>query len=109
MVMRNPVNWLRSHAHHHTDTIITEHYAEIACKRPPDLSRLLLGYNGLHDRVTSAQTLIRHASGRLSDAEKGCILASAWPKAIWAVRLHMAVCIAVYCVPDGTPFATDGL
>jgi fatty acid desaturase len=91
MVVRNPVSWRWSHARHHTDTIIAGRDPEIACMRPPNLARLVLGYSGVLDMATSVQTLVRNAAGRLSAGEKDYIPASEWGKAIFAARLHMTV------------------
>jgi len=91
MVVRNPVSWRWSHARHHTDTIIVGRDPEIACKRPPDRLRLVLGYMGILDMWDGAQTLGRNALGQLSDSEKDYIPQSEWPKAIAVARVHMAI------------------
>ncbi len=91
MVARNPVTWRWSHARHHTDTIIVGRDPEVACKRPPNLFRLLVAYAGVLDLIDSVRVLARNALGRLSTEEKDFVPASEWPKAILAARLHMAV------------------
>jgi fatty acid desaturase len=102
MVVRNPVSWRWSHARHHTDTIIVGRDPEIACKRPPDKFRLLLGYAGILDMWEGAVTLGRNALGQLSDSEKDYIPQSEWPKAIAAARVHMAIYAATIVVALAT-------
>ncbi|MCF1707222.1 fatty acid desaturase family protein [Tabrizicola sp. J26] len=91
MVVRNPVSWRWSHARHHTDTIIVGRDPEVACKRPPNLFRLLMAYAGVIDMVDSVKILARNSVGILSADEKDYIPESEWPKAIFAARVHMAI------------------
>lgn len=91
MVARNPVSWRWSHARHHTDTIIVGRDPEIACMRPPNTFRLLMGYAGVFDLIDSIKVLVRNAGGMLSPAEKDYIPETEWSKAIFAARVHMAL------------------
>jgi fatty acid desaturase len=101
MVARNPVSWRWSHARHHTDSIIVGRDPEIACMRPPNTFRLLMAYAGVFDLVDSVRVLLRNAAGTLSAAERDYIPESAWPRAILAARIH----VAIYAVTIGTALA----
>ncbi|MBF9030445.1 fatty acid desaturase [Rhodobacterales bacterium HKCCE3408] len=101
MVVRNPVTWRWSHARHHTDTIIVGRDPEIACKRPPDLLRLVANAAGLFDMVESMRALVLNATGRLSPAEKDFIPESQWAKAIAVARIHIAIYAATIVAAVG--------
>ncbi len=96
MVVRNPVSWRWSHARHHTDTIIVGRDPEIACMRPPNVWRLLLGYSGVLDMIGSVGILIRNARGVLSESEKDYIPESERGKAILWARVHIAIHCAAW-------------
>jgi len=91
MVARNPVSWRWSHARHHTDTIIVGRDPEIACKRPPNLPRLLLAYAGILEMLDSIRTLARNAMGKISLDEQDYIPENERPKAILAAQVHMSI------------------
>jgi len=91
MLMRNSVTWRWSHARHHTDTIIVGRDAEIAVMRPPDLVRVALNFVGLVDMRRSLPTLVRNATGVLSDDEKDLIPDSEQGKAVTVARVHVAI------------------
>jgi fatty acid desaturase len=69
MNAKEPTFWRWSHARHHTDTIIVGRDREIAAMRPPNVRRLLLNILGLADAVSTARSVARHATGRLTDEE----------------------------------------
>ena len=98
MVVRNPVTWRWSHARHHTDTLVVGRDPEVACKRPPNLFRLLMAYAGVFDMIDSMKALANNAAGNISDDEKDYIPESEWPKVIFAARVHMAVYAATALV-----------
>ncbi|PZQ97048.1 MAG: fatty acid desaturase [Cereibacter sphaeroides] len=94
MVVRNPVTWRWSHARHHTDTIIVGRDPEVACKRPPNVFRLILAYAGVIDMFDSVKILVNNARGKLSADEKDYIPESEWAKTMFAARVHMAIYVA---------------
>jgi fatty acid desaturase len=66
---KEPTLWRWSHARHHTDTIIVGRDREIAAMRPPNIRRLLLNLLGVADLASTATSVARHVTGRLSDEE----------------------------------------
>ncbi len=94
-VMRNPVNWRWSHARHHTDTLIVGRDPEIAWMHPINLTLKALAFVGIYETWVSLKVLWRNAQGRLSPDEKDYIPESAWPKAVFWSRVHMAIYAAV--------------
>ena len=101
MVVRNPVTWRWSHARHHTDTIIVGRDPEIACKRPPNVPRLMANYAGLFDMIDSMKALLVNATGRLSADERDFIPESERPKAVFAARVHVAIYAATLAAAAG--------
>ena len=98
MVVRNPVTWRWSHARHHSDTIIVGRDPEIACKRPPNLYRLLLAYGGIVEMFDGMRALFRNALGYMSADEKAFTPESEWPRLIRAARIHVAIYAATGAV-----------
>ncbi len=90
-VVRNPVNWRWSHVRHHTDTIIVGRDPEIAWMHPIKLGAKALAYVGILDVWGGVKTLIRNAAGQLSEDEKSYIPETAWPRAIFWARVHVAI------------------
>jgi fatty acid desaturase len=105
MLIRNPVTWKWSHARHHSDTIIVGRDVEIAVMRPPVLFRVMMAFIGILDAWDSLGTMVRNASGNLSDAEKSFIPKGDWPKAIFVPR----VWIAIYTATAVTAFAMQSI
>lgn len=91
MIMRNPISWRWSHARHHTDTIIVGRDPEIALMRPTAIVKTALLFIGVPGIFQDLQVLIRHAAGRMSDAEKDYIPASEQQKAVFWARVHIAI------------------
>jgi fatty acid desaturase len=94
-VMRNPINWRWSHVGHHTDTIIVGRDPEIVWMHPIKLVIIGLAYVGLRDAWVSLKVLGRNALGQLSEEERSYIPETAWPRAIFWARVHMAIYAAV--------------
>jgi Na+-transporting NADH:ubiquinone oxidoreductase subunit F len=80
MVMRESVVWRWSHTRHHSDTIIVGRDPEIQIPRPPDLKALALNFFNIMGYRHYFPGLLRHAMGRMSDAEKTYIPESEFPK-----------------------------
>jgi fatty acid desaturase len=98
MNIKEPTFWRWSHARHHTDTIIVGRDREIAAMRPPDVARLLVNLAGLSDAATTAVSVLRHATGRLTAEERTFIPDSERPKVVREARAWLAVYALVIAV-----------
>jgi fatty acid desaturase len=92
MNAKEPTFWRWSHARHHTDTIIVGRDREIAAMRPPNVQRLLLNVIGLAEAASTARSVARHATGRLTDEERTFIPESER----WRVRREARAWVAIY-------------
>jgi Na+-transporting NADH:ubiquinone oxidoreductase subunit F len=107
MVMRESVVWRWSHNRHHSDTIIVGRDPEIQIPRPPDLKGLALSVFNIGGYLGYFPSLVRHASGRMTDAEKTFIPESEFPKVHRNARiclgLHFAVVIGAVALHSWIP------
>jgi MocE subfamily Rieske [2Fe-2S] domain protein len=94
MVMRESVVWRWSHNRHHSDTIIVGRDAEIQIPRPPNMLAFVLSVFAVGVYRTHFPSLLRHALGRMSEAERTFIPASEFPK----VYRNARICLAVYAI-----------
>lgn len=92
MVMRESVVWRWSHNRHHSDTIIVGRDPEIQIPRPPSLRALVLSLFALPGYRTYFPSLLRHAWGRVSGAERTFIPESEFPK----VYRNARICLGIY-------------
>jgi fatty acid desaturase len=92
MNAKEPTFWRWSHARHHTDTIIVGRDREIAAMRPPNVRRLLLNILGLADTASTAASVARHATGRLTAEELTFLPESEH----WRVRREARAWILIY-------------
>jgi Na+-transporting NADH:ubiquinone oxidoreductase subunit F len=92
MVMRESVVWRWSHNRHHSDTIIIGRDPEIQIPRPPNLRMLFLSLFGLPGYRAYFPSLIRHALGRIADAERTFIPESEYPRVYRTAR----ICLFIY-------------
>src|SRR6218665_1885600 len=81
MVMRESVVWRWSHNRHHSDTLVVGRDPEIQVTRPPDLRALCLSVFNIGTYRSYFPSLLRHAGGQMTDAEKTFLPASEFPKA----------------------------
>jgi Na+-transporting NADH:ubiquinone oxidoreductase subunit F len=95
MVMRESVVWRWSHNRHHSDTIIVGRDPEIQIPRPPDLKALALSVCNIGGYLGYFPSLLRHAFGRMSSAEKTFIPESEFPKVYRNARISLALHLAV--------------
>jgi fatty acid desaturase len=95
MNMKEATLWRWSHARHHTDTIIVGRDREIAAMRPPDIAILVLNIFGLKDAFTTALSVARHATGRLTAEELSYIPASESGRVVREARAWVAVYLVV--------------
>ena len=91
MVLRNPAVWRWSHARHHTDTIIVGRDPEIILMRPPDMIKAVLNVFQLVAAPQAFVTMLRHATGHLTDAEKDYIPAGEQSKVTGIARIWTAI------------------
>jgi len=94
MVMRESVVWRWSHTRHHSDTIIVGRDPEIQIPRPPDILGLIMSLVNIGGYRTYYPTLVRHAWGRMSDAERTFIPETEFSK----VYRNARICVAIYAV-----------
>jgi Na+-transporting NADH:ubiquinone oxidoreductase subunit F len=95
MVMRESVVWRWSHNRHHSDTIIVGRDPEIQVPRPPDLRALVLSIFNVGGYRTYFPSLIRHALGRMTPAERTFIPESEFPKIYRNARIIAAIYAAI--------------
>lgn len=91
MVMRESVVWRWSHTRHHSDTIIVGRDPEIQIPRPTNLRALILGLFAIGVYQTYFPSLLRHAGGNMTDAEKTFIPESEFPKVYRNARIILAI------------------
>ncbi len=94
MVMRESVVWRWSHNRHHSDTIIVGRDPEIQIPRPPDLKGLVLSLINYGNYKTYYPSLVRHAMGKVSDAEKTFIPEIEFSK----IYRNARICLAIYAL-----------
>jgi fatty acid desaturase len=112
MILREPTQWRWSHARHHTDTIIVGRDPEIAVMRPTRILRAILLFFAVPQVWGEAQTVIRHALGRLSpdeadfipEMDRGKIYMTA---RIW-IGLHLAVIALAFALHSWLPVLLVG-
>lgn len=95
MVMRESVVWRWSHTRHHSDTIIVGRDPEIQIPRPPDIRALVLSVFNVGGYRTYYPNLIRHALGRVTDAERTFIPESEFGKIFRNARISAVIYVAV--------------
>lgn len=91
MVMRESVVWRWSHTRHHSDTIIVGRDPEIQIPRPPDIKGLLLALVNFGGYKTYYPSLVLHAMGRISDAEKTYIPEAEFGKIYRNARIILTI------------------
>jgi fatty acid desaturase len=91
MCLKESTLWRWSHARHHTDTIIVGRDREIAAMRPPNVTALLLNLLALAMAWSYAQSLLRHAAGRMNAKEADFIPRSEWRKVFREARVHLVL------------------
>jgi len=94
MVMRESEVWRWSHTRHHSDTIIVGRDPEIQVPRPPDLWAHFLSIFNLGNYRTYYANLVRHACGRVTEAERTFIPESEFPKLFRKARIVAALYLA---------------
>lgn len=91
MVLRESVLWRWSHARHHSDTIIVGRDAEISLLRPIGLVNVLLKFVNIPTLFRYFQSVLRHAAGKITPAERTYIPESEFGKLFWRARLYLLI------------------
>lgn len=91
MVMRESVVWRWSHTRHHSDTIIVGRDPEIQIPRPPDIKMLVFSLVNFAGYKTYYPSLVRHAIGKVTDAEKTFIPETEFRKIYRNARIVLAI------------------
>ena len=100
-VMRNPTVWRWSHARHHTDTIIVGRDPEIILMRPPDIARAILNTFGILEMPQALYTMLCHAAGNVSEAERDFIPVCEQGKLATVARVWTAIYAATIAASLG--------
>ena len=95
MVMRESVIWRWSHTRHHSDTIIVGRDPEIQIPRPPDIRGLALALINYGGYLGYYPALVKHAMGRMTEAEKTFVPETEYGKVYRNARLCVLVYFAV--------------
>ncbi|MCW8175744.1 fatty acid desaturase [Verminephrobacter aporrectodeae] len=91
MVMRESVIWRWSHNRHHSDTLIVGRDPEIQVPRPPDMRAHFLSLFNIGTYRSYFPSLLRHARGQITDAERSFVPASEFPKVARNARIVLAL------------------
>jgi len=87
MVLRESVVWRWSHTRHHSDTIIVGRDPEIQVSRPPDIPTHIKSIFAIPQIAGYYPTLVKHALGGITEAEKTFIPESEFPRVIRNARI----------------------
>jgi Na(+)-translocating NADH:ubiquinone oxidoreductase F subunit len=98
MVMRESTGWRWSHNRHHSDTIIVGRDPEIAVPRPPSWGTVLKPFFGIQAYPMFFGGIVRHAFGRMSEAEKTFIPESQFQRIYWTARIYALIYLTVIAV-----------
>lgn len=91
MVMRESVIWRWSHTRHHSDTIIVGRDPEIQVPRPPSIRGLILSVFNYGVYKTYYPSLVRHALGKVTDAEKSFVPETEFRKIYRNARIYLSI------------------
>ena len=102
MVCRESVVWRWSHARHHSDTIIVGRDPEIGGLRPVSLIGMLLKFVNMPYLVNYYRSVVRHAFGRMTPAERTFIPASEFGRVYRRARIYLVIYLAVLALAIAT-------
>jgi fatty acid desaturase len=92
---KEPTLWRWSHARHHTDTLIVGRDREIVAMRPPDLVRLMLSVLGIREATNTIRSVLRHASGCITEEEATFLPLSERTRVFNEARVWLVIYAAV--------------
>jgi MocE subfamily Rieske [2Fe-2S] domain protein len=95
MVMRESVPWRWSHARHHSDTIIVGRDAEISFQRPIAIGGTILKFFSIPTFFKYFQSVLRHAAGQMTPAERSYIPEAEFGKVFLRARIYLLIYLAV--------------
>jgi fatty acid desaturase len=100
MILREPIVWRRSHARHHTNTLIVGWDPEIALERPPSLFGIFLNLFAIRSGTHAFASMVRHAAGRMAADEATFIPKADWPSVFRTARIWLCIyaVVAATCV-----------
>jgi fatty acid desaturase/nitrite reductase/ring-hydroxylating ferredoxin subunit len=100
MLLRDATLWRWSHVRHHSDTIVVARDPEIILARPPSAGDWFPNLFSLKSGPTAMARTVRHALGRISDADRSFIPEREHHKIVREGRIHVAlwIALAVWCL-----------
>lgn len=102
MVCRESVPWRWSHARHHSDTIVVGRDPEVGVMRPPDLGLLLLKLINIPYIFRFYRSVLRHAAGRMTPAERTYVPESEFGRVFLRARIYLLIYGAVIALAIAT-------
>jgi MocE subfamily Rieske [2Fe-2S] domain protein len=95
MIMRESTLWRWSHTRHHSDTLIVGLDPEIGFQRPVDILISLLKFVGVPAMYRHFRSLLLHATGRMTPAERTFVPATEFSKIYWRARIYLLIYASV--------------
>ena len=95
MLLRDPTLWRWSHVRHQSDTIVVARDPEIILSRPPQAGDWFPNLFNLKNGPRAMARTVRHALGRVSDADRSFMPESEHGKAVIEGRVYVALWAAV--------------
>lgn len=104
MLLRDATLWRWSHVRHHSDTIIVARDPEIILPRPPAPGDWFPNLFNLKGGPQAMARTVRHAFGRISEADRSFIPEREHHKIVREGRIYVALWLAliVWCVAAGS-------
>ncbi len=104
MLLRDATLWRWSHVRHHSDTIVVARDPEIILSRPPRAGDWFPNLFNLKNGPLAMARTVRHALGRISDADRSFVPEREHHRIVREGRLYVALWLAValWCVLAGS-------
>lgn len=96
MLLRDATLWRWSHVRHHSDTIVVARDPEIILARPPEAGDWLPNLFNLKGGPQAMARTVRHAFGRISDADRSFVPKHEHHKIVREGRIYMALWLALF-------------
>ncbi len=100
MLLRDATLWRWSHVRHHSDTIVVARDPEIILARPPQAGDWFPNLFNLKGGPQAMARTVRHAFGRISDADRSFVPEQEQHKIVREGRIYVALWLAliVWCL-----------